>query len=92
MIYPLVALTAAMSGYMVWLLVFRLRRDRVLAQRNLTRGRFAFQPKERLRFLLRRSFDVLPERPEWEDQLVSGLADDDHAANGSRETRDVVGP
>ena len=75
MIYPLVAITAAMSGYMAWLLVFRLRRDRVLAQRDLTRGKFAFRPKDRLRFLLKRSFDVPPERPDWEDQLVSGLTD-----------------
>jgi hypothetical protein len=88
MIYPLVALTAAMSGYMAWLLVFRLRRDRVLAQRQLTRGKFAFRPKDRLRFLLSRSFKIPEERPEWEDRLVSGLAADDAGLKSPNESRD----
>jgi hypothetical protein len=88
MIYPLVAITAAMSGYMVWLLVFRLRRDRVLAQRDLTRGKFAFRPKDRLRFLLKRSFDVPAEKPEWEDRLVSGLSGEDQPARSDHEARD----
>lgn len=88
MIYPLVAITAAMSGYMVWLLVFRLRRDRVLAQRDLTRGKFAFRPKDRVRFLLKRSFDVPRERAEWEDRLVSGLGAEDQPAASEQEARD----
>lgn len=73
MIYPLAAVTVAMSGYMVWLLLFRLRHDRVRAQRNLTRGKFALRPKDRLRFLLKRSFAVSEEKPEWEDRLMSSL-------------------
>jgi hypothetical protein len=85
MIYPLVAITAAMSGYMAWLLVFRLRRDRVLAQRDLTRGKFAFRPKDRLRYLLKRSFDVPPERPDWEDRLVSGLSGVEKKAASSKD-------
>ncbi len=89
MIYPLVAITAAMSGYMVWLVVFRLRRDRVLAERDLTRGKFAFRPKDRVRFLLKRSFDVPQERPEWEDRLVSGLAaTEDQPAGSDHDARD----
>lgn len=90
MIYPLVAITAAMSGYMAWLLVFRLRRDRVLSQRHLTRGKFAFRPKDRLRFLLKRSFDVPSERAEWEDRLVSGLSGVENKTASSKDKDEVL--
>lgn len=90
MIYPLVAVTVAMSGYMAWLLLFRLRRDRVLAQRKLTRGKFSFRSRDRLRFLLHRSFRVAEYRPEWEDRLVSGLtaAEDKSRAQVADEAKD----
>ena len=74
MIYLISSVTAAMIGYMAWRLLFHMRRDRIHTERKLTRGRFAFRPKERLRFLLRRSFDVSPEEPAWEDPLLSSLA------------------
>ena len=59
---------------MVWLLVFRLRRDRVHAERKLTRGKFAFQPRDRARLLLNKSFDIPEEEAEWEEPVVSSLA------------------
>ena len=74
MIYLISSVTAAMIGYMAWRLLFHMRRDRIHTERKLTRGRFAFRPKERLRFLLRRSFDVSPEEPAWEAPLLSSLA------------------
>ena len=58
MLYVIPAATAAMFGYMIWLAVFRMRRDRVWSEREQSRGKFAFRPRERLRFLLHRSFDV----------------------------------
>jgi hypothetical protein len=64
-----------MLGYMVWLVTFRLRRERVATERELTRGKRAFsRPKQRLRFLLHRSFRVPEEMAEWEEPLVSTLA------------------
>ena len=74
MIYLISSVTAAMIGYMAWRLLFHMRRDRIHTERKLTRGRFAFRPKERLRFLLHRSFDVAPDQPEWEVSLLSSLA------------------
>ena len=75
MFYLIPALTAGMLGFMVWRLLFRLRPDRVATERKLTRGKFAFRPKDRLRFLLKRAFDLPRDRPQWEDPLVSRLAD-----------------
>jgi hypothetical protein len=63
-----------MLGYMVWLVTFRLRRERVATERERTRGKRAFRPKERIRFLLHRSFRVPEEKPDWEEPLVSSLA------------------
>lgn len=75
MVYLLPSVTVAMLGYMFWLLVFRLRRDRVVTERVLTRGKFAFRPKDRVRFLLNRAFHVSDDKPEWEDPLVGRLAE-----------------
>ncbi|HEY0012292.1 MAG TPA: hypothetical protein VGB79_05510 [Allosphingosinicella sp.] len=75
MFYVIPALTLGMLGYMVWLVTFRLRRERVATERALTRGKRAFsRPKQRLRFLLHRSYRLPEERPEWEEPLVSTLA------------------
>ena len=75
MFYVLPALTIGMLGYMVWLVTFRLRRERVATEREQTRGKRAFaRPKQRVRFLLNRSFRLPEERPEWEEPLVSSLA------------------
>lgn len=74
MIYLLATATGAMFSTMVWLTVFRMREDRVRQVRALTRGKFAFRPKERARFVLNRSFRVPEERREWEEELVARLA------------------
>lgn len=79
MIYVLAAATATMGGYMFWLAAFRMRPERVWGERERSRGKHAFRPKERVRYLLGRTFDVPPDRPEWEDTLVSRLADIDTA-------------
>ena len=73
MLYLLPGLTIAMLGYLAWAAIFRLRRDRVFSQREHTRGKFTFAPKERIRFLLNRSFQVPEEKPEWEEPIVSAL-------------------
>ena len=73
MIYLLTAASATMLGFMAWTAVFRMRPDRVRAQRRLTRGKFAFRPRERTRFLLGQAFQVSKDKPEWEDPLVSSL-------------------
>lgn len=74
MFYVIPALTLSMIAYMIWLVVFRLRRERVSTERALTRGKRAFRPKERVRFLLQRAFELPAETPEWERPLVSTLA------------------
>lgn len=74
MIYLIPALTLSMLGYIAWLAVYRLRRDRISTERHLRRGKSGFRPKERIRFLLQRSFHVSKDKPEWEDPLVSRLA------------------
>lgn len=75
MIYVIAAATAVMCAYLFWMVVFRLRRDRVLSERERSRGKHAFRPKDRLRFLLGRSFNVADDKPEWEEPLVSRLAE-----------------
>lgn len=74
MAYVIAPLTAGMLAYMVWMLVFRLRHDRVRTERQLTRGKFAFGPRERARLLLKNAFGVSNDRPEWEGPLVSSIA------------------
>lgn len=84
MFYVIPALTLGMLGYMVWLVTFRLRRERVATQREQTRGKRAFsRPKQRLRFLLHRSFRLPDEKPEWEEPLVATLAKPPAAAAAS---------
>ncbi len=73
--YLLASATLAMMGYMLWVTMFRLRRDRVLAEREVTRGQFAFRPKERARLLLNRAFRPSAEATEWEDPLISRLSE-----------------
>lgn len=72
--YFLAAAVLAMMGYMIGVTMFRMRRDRVFAQREVTRGKFAFRPKERLRLLLNRAFLPPAETAPWEEALVSRLA------------------
>ena len=70
--YVLAAAIAAMWGYIL-VLTLRLRHERVRTQRQQTRGKFAFRPRDRARFLLTRSFKSVPEKADWEDQLVGRL-------------------
>jgi hypothetical protein len=74
MIYAIPAATAFMLGYIMWSAAFRMRRDRIKSQRESTRGKFAFRPKDRLRFLLSRSFPLPEDKPGWEEPIVSDLA------------------
>lgn len=73
MLYAIQAATGIMLGCMFWLAFYRLRADRVATQRYRTRGKHAFRPRERLRFLLKRSFPMPDEQPEWEQPIVSRL-------------------
>ena len=86
MIYLIPAATAAMLGYMLWSTVFRLRHDRVRTERDLTRGKFAFRARERVRLLLSRSFRIADDKAEWEDPLLSTL-DRVTAKGAAREAR-----
>lgn len=75
MMYLLPVVTLAMFAYVFWLAAFRMRRDRVWSERERNRGRFVLRrPKQRLRFLLGRSFDVARDKPDWEEPLVTSLA------------------
>ncbi len=75
MIIFLAGATTAMLGFMLWQATFRMRRDRVAAQRELSRGKHAFRPKERMRFLLNRAFGTVDDKAEWEEPLVSRLSE-----------------
>lgn len=90
MIYIIAATTAGMLGYMLWLVAFRLRRDRIAAERELTRGKFAFRPREKLRFLLKRAFSVSDNKAEWEEPLVSRLSDASREDDGPKNRTDLL--
>ena len=75
MIYLLAVATLGMMAYVFWLATFRMRRERIWSEREQNRGKFAFRRKDRLRFLLGRSFGVAPDKPEWEEPLVASLAE-----------------
>lgn len=67
-------LVFGMLGYMFGRTAVAMRRDRVLTERELTRGRHAFTPRHRLRFLLDRAFHVRPEEePHWQAELKESL-------------------
>ena len=73
MVYLLAAATSIMLGYMFWSTAFRMRRDRISAERSLTRGKHAFRPRERARFLLGKAFPLPDEQSQWEHPLVLTL-------------------
>lgn len=75
MFYMLPAATVAMLGFVFWRTVFRLRKDRLMLTRAQTRGKYALRPRDRLRLLLNRSFQVTDDKPEWEEPLVAKLAE-----------------
>ncbi len=72
--YFLAAASLAMMAYMLGVTMLRMRRDRILSQRDLTRGKFAFRPRERARLLLNRAFRPSPDKADWEDPLVASLS------------------
>lgn len=74
MIYFLAFATIVMMAYMAWQIVFRLRPERIRYQRHTSRGKFAFRPKERMRFLLHKAFGTDDDRPDWAEPLVTQLA------------------
>lgn len=85
MIYIIPPLVLAMLGYMAWLATARLRYDRVRNLRERNRGRYAFRPKERVRFLLARAFQVRSDEPPSQAELRSSL---DEATRKPRERGD----
>jgi hypothetical protein len=62
-----------MLAYMAWAVLFRMRRDRVSTQRERMRGMSTFRPREKVRFLLRKSFPPVEQKAEWEEPLVASL-------------------
>jgi hypothetical protein len=76
-------LAAAITAMWIYIVVLtlRLRRDRVKTQRELTRGKYAFRRRDRVRFLLGRAFGTAPERAEWEKALLARI--NDRASSGS---------
>ena len=75
MLYLVPVLTALMLGYMAWAIVFRMRRDRIRTERELTRGKATFRPMHRMQFLLRRSFEPPQDSPAWERDLVGSVGE-----------------
>ena len=75
-------LVIGMLAYMFWRTAAQMRRDRVLYERETTRGRHAFTPKHRLRFLLNRAFRPGDEEPGWQAELRGSL---DHVRASPRE-------
>ena len=72
--YLLAAATLVMMGYMLAVATFSMRRDRILAQREVTRGKFALRPRDRVRLLLNRAFRPAADKAEWEEPLLSSLS------------------
>jgi hypothetical protein len=68
------SLVVGMLGFMFWRAAVRLRHDRVRTERELTRGRHGFTPRQRIRFLLERAFHVrADDEPDWQTELKSSL-------------------
>jgi hypothetical protein len=92
MLYLVPVLTISMLAYMAYATFFRLRRDRVVTQRELMRGRSTFRPKERARFLLRKSLPPVEQKAEWEEPLVASLAQADLESAGPSGAGGAEGP
>lgn len=74
MMYSVIpALVIGMLGYMFWRAAAQMRRDRVLNQREATRGKYGFTPFKRARFLFDRAFRVEDKEPDWHTQLCTSL-------------------
>jgi hypothetical protein len=73
MLYVVPVLTISMLAYMAWAVLFRLRRDRVITHRERMRGMSTFRPREKARFLLRKSFPPVEQKADWEEPLVASL-------------------
>lgn len=73
MIYALLpAAVLAMVGYMFWRAAYGMRKERVLNQREATRGKHAFTRRHRARMLLQRAFGST-EDPNWQPELLELL-------------------
>lgn len=68
---PLIVM--GMLGYMAWLAIARMRRDRVYNERDATRGRHAFTRFHRAKYLLARAFRPEAEEPRWQTELRKSL-------------------
>ena len=66
-------LVIGMLAYMFWRTAAQMRRDRVRHERETTRGRHAFTPKHRLRFLLNRASRTGEDEPGWQAELRGSL-------------------
>lgn len=70
MFYLIPAATIAMLAYMLFRTAFLMRRDRVRAQREQTRGKFTFRPQAKMRFLLNRAYTVRDDNLPNEAELL----------------------
>lgn len=74
MIYPILAATVlGMVGYMFWAAAYAMRKERILNQREATRGQHAFTRMHRARLLLQRAFGS-PEEPTWQPAMLERLS------------------
>ena len=69
----------AMLAYMFWRTAVQMRRDRVLREREATRGKNAFTPLHRARYVLRKAFQPRADEPQW---LGSALRPDQGVRSG----------
>ena len=72
-------LIAAMLAFIFWRAAFRLRPDRVKQAREATRGRFDLSPRQRVKLLLDRAFNLPERNKDWEAPLLSRLPPRDGA-------------
>ena len=67
------ALVIGMLGFMFWRTAAQMRRDRVLNEREATRGKYTFTPLHKARYLFKRAFRVEEQEPDWHSELRSSL-------------------
>lgn len=74
MVYSVIpALVVGMLGFMFWRAAAQMRRDRVLNEREATRGKYGFTALRRARFLFDRAFRIEEQEPEWHPELCTIL-------------------
>jgi hypothetical protein len=70
---PIVVL--GMLAYMFWRIAAQMRRDRIVNEREATRGTYAFSPMHRARFLLRHAFGLTKDEPRWQQDFRRAMDD-----------------